>query len=146
MTKSRGVGRGFGGGRPTSYKPEFANQVTGICLLGAKDSHLAHIFGVNEDTINEWKRVYPKFSASIKKGKLDANIYVAKSLYRDAKAGNTTAQIFWLKNRCPEFWRDAQEHRHSGTITLAALVCGEDEPAKLKAKPIKQIEASLEEE
>ena len=29
-------------------------------------------------------------------------------LYRNALAGNTTAQIFWLKNRRPDRWRDVQ--------------------------------------
>jgi hypothetical protein len=29
--------------------------------------------------------------------------------YRNALAGNTTAQIFWLKNRRPDRWRDVQQ-------------------------------------
>ena len=33
---------------------------------------------------------------------------VEESLYRNALAGNTTAQIFWLKNRRPDRWRDVQ--------------------------------------
>jgi hypothetical protein len=32
-----------------------------------------------------------------------------ESLYRNALAGNTTAQIFWLKNRRPDRWRDVQQ-------------------------------------
>lgn len=31
-------------------------------------------------------------------------------------APDTTAQIFWLKNRKPEKWRDKQEIEHSGTM------------------------------
>jgi len=31
---------------------------------------------------------------------------------------DTTAQIFWLKNRRPEAWRDKQEVEHSGTMKL----------------------------
>jgi len=30
---------------------------------------------------------------------------------------DTTAQIFWLKNRRPDLWRDRQEVQHSGEIT-----------------------------
>lgn len=30
---------------------------------------------------------------------------------------DTTAQIFWLKNRRPAAWRDKQELEHSGTMT-----------------------------
>lgn len=29
---------------------------------------------------------------------------------------DTTAQIFWLKNRCPEKWKDKQDVRVSGTL------------------------------
>lgn len=32
-------------------------------------------------------------------------------------APDTTAQIFWLKNRKPDKWRDKQDVEHSGTIT-----------------------------
>ncbi|MNB95555.1 hypothetical protein D3C75_427320 [compost metagenome] len=30
--------------------------------------------------------------------------------------GDTTAQIFWLKNRRPDKWRDKQDVEHSGSI------------------------------
>lgn len=30
---------------------------------------------------------------------------------------DTTAQIFWLKNRLPDRWRDKQEYEHSGSIS-----------------------------
>ena len=35
-------------------------------------------------------------------------------------AANTTAQIFWLKNRKPKEWRDKQEHdlNHNGGIDI----------------------------
>jgi len=31
---------------------------------------------------------------------------------------DTTAQIFWLKNRQPEQWRDKHDHQHSGDVTI----------------------------
>lgn len=33
-------------------------------------------------------------------------------------APDTTAQIFWLKNRKPEQWRDKQNVEHSGNVTI----------------------------
>jgi hypothetical protein len=41
-------------------------------------------------------------------GREASDARVEESLYRNALAGNTTAQIFWLKNRRPDRWRDAQ--------------------------------------
>ena len=42
-------------------------------------------------------------------------IEVEDSLYKEALEGNTTAQIFWLKNRGRQRWSDKQEIEHSGT-------------------------------
>lgn len=32
--------------------------------------------------------------------------------------GDTTAQIFWLKNRKPDVWRDRHQMQHSGTLDI----------------------------
>lgn len=41
---------------------------------------------------------------------------------------DTTAQIFWLKNRKPQEWRDKQEVQHSGAIAneINITIDGED--------------------
>lgn len=123
-----------GGGRKTSYQPEFANQALVACKLGATDKDLATLFSVSETTINTWKDIHEEFSLALKRGKLDADIKVAESLYKralgyshpDSHISNfkgeitvtdttkhyppdTTAAIFWLKNRQPDKWRDKQE-------------------------------------
>jgi hypothetical protein len=141
-------------GRPTKYQNEFPDQAYKLCLLGATDAMLADFFEVCVDTINEWKKVYPEFSASIKRGKYSADSNIANSLYNRAmgmtitiqqavkittrKQGankqitqtegveivslkqeippDTTAGIFWLKNRQPKEWRDKQEVEHSGEL------------------------------
>lgn len=45
------------------------------------------------------------------KGKLKITKVVTKNV-----APDTTAQIFWLKNRKPESWRDKKDVQHSGVI------------------------------
>ena len=45
---------------------------------------------------------------------------------------DTTAQIFWLKNRRPEKWRDKVEQHHSGEITLNQMT-PEERKARIKA-------------
>lgn len=71
-------------GRPTLYKEEYNIQVQKLCKLGATDKEIADFFNVNEDTINEWKKVYSEFSESIKKGKIEADANVAQRLYERA--------------------------------------------------------------
>lgn len=72
------------GGRPTKYEPRYNKQAQKLCILGATDEDLAEFFEVNERTINEWKEKYKRFSQSIKKGKVLADINVADSLYKRA--------------------------------------------------------------
>jgi len=57
-------------------------QAYKLCLLGATDKQLADFFEVNTDTIYAWKKIYPEFSESIKRGKSMADAKVAESLYK----------------------------------------------------------------
>lgn len=126
-----------GGGRPTAYKPEYAAMAEKIALLGATDAELAEVLDVSETTINAWKVQFVEFSEALKKGKKAADGNVAERLYQRAMgysnekavkifmpAGaeepvyapftehyppDTTACIFWLKNRRPDLWRDKRE-------------------------------------
>lgn len=38
--------------------------------------------------------------------------------YREIISPDTTAAIFWLKNRRPDLWRDKQELEHRGSLTV----------------------------
>jgi hypothetical protein len=121
------------GGRPTAFKPEYCRQAEKLCRLGATDKELADFFGVVEQTINNWKDI-PEFLESLKKGKDLSDANVADRLYKRAMGyshravkifndngepmrvdyiehypPDTTAAIFWLKNRQPKKWRDKIE-------------------------------------
>lgn len=71
-------------GRPTEFKPEYTEQVELLCALGATDDQLAVFFGKTEQTINNWKKSYPEFFESIKRGKLKTDTRVADSLLQRA--------------------------------------------------------------
>lgn len=135
----------MGAGRPSKYKNEYAEQAFKLCLLGATDKEMADFFEVEESTLNNWKKDYPEFLESIKKGKDCADANVADRLYQRARGyehddielkvvsvgqgqgsevqeipirkyypPDTTAAIFWLKNRQREKWRDTQNHEVTG--------------------------------
>jgi hypothetical protein len=124
-------------GRPSDFKPEFCEQAEKLCRLGATDEELAAFFDKDVATINRWKHSHPEFRASVKEGKVLADINVANSLYKRATGyvletekvvgkgenqrvvklsiaveADTTAAIFWLKNRRKDHWRDKQDHEH----------------------------------
>lgn len=132
------------GGRPSSYKPEFAVQAAKLAALGATDAEMADFFSVALSTFNLWKVKHAEFSESLKGAKEIADTRVETALYNRAMGysheetdirvvdgavvmtpmikhypPDTTAAIFWLKNRKPVDWRDKREVAHSGAIDLS---------------------------
>lgn len=129
-------------GRPSKFREEFVTQAFKLCLLGARDKDIADFFEVDESTINNWKKDYPGFFESLKRGKGEADSDVAQKLFHRALgyehredkvflhqgkpvivpmvrhyAPDTTAAIFWLKNRQPHLWRDKQEVEMRSEVT-----------------------------
>ena len=133
-------------GRPSKYRDEFAEQARKLCLLGATDKELGSFFGVSEQTINAWKSEHSAFLESLKAGKELADATVADSLYQRAKGyshpeddirvvggaivitptikhypPDSTALIFWLKNRRPDLWRDKREPEEGDQSLVKAV-------------------------
>lgn len=128
-------------GRPTKYDKSFNEQVEKLSKLGATDVELADFLNIVESTLNAWKLEYPEFSESIKRGKIIADSNVADRLYQRALGfehdseeikvadgevirvpirkiypPDSTAAIFWLKNRRGKEWRDKQEIDQKTTL------------------------------
>lgn len=82
---------------------------------GLTDEQIAKNIGIGERTLYEWKEKYPQISQSLKKGKEVVDYEVENALLSSALGGNTTAQIFWLKNRRPGKWRDKQKEETDKT-------------------------------
>ena len=112
-------------------------------MLGATDKQISDFLEITEETLNQWKHKYPEFSESLKGAKSELDTKVEQSLYRRARGyshkaihfdsfkgdvteteyterypPDTTACIFWLKNRQPAKWRDKQELEHSGALSI----------------------------
>lgn len=122
-------------GQPTKYQKAYDEQARKLCLLGYTDVQLADFFGVCEATIYNWKIDHPSFLEALKAGKDNADAELAQTLYDRAKGGkrivkqkvadgaivdleeelppDTTAIIFWLKNRQPNLWRNNPEQEEA---------------------------------
>lgn len=141
-------------GRPSKYKPEYAEQAAKLCALGATDAQLADFFNVAISTVSLWKVQHPEFSEAIKVPKAEADARVEQSLFRRALGyehdevdirvvggeivetpirrvypPDTAAAIFWLKNRKKDEWRDKHDHEHTGKDggPLRIVATSEDE-------------------
>lgn len=107
--------------------PEGLVLVEGWARDGLIDEQIAKNMNVAYSTFREWKKKFPTLSAALKQGKEVSDRQVENALFKTAtgyyyqeetvtNAGeivtikkyskpNTTAQIFWLKNRKAE-WTD----------------------------------------
>ena len=119
------------GGRPTVYKPDYAEIARHACMLGASNETLAERFEVSRRTIDNWITAIPEFGDAVRHGRQVADESVVAALYAratgmerksikvvegDGGPVTTThtvqalpdvrACIFWLRNRRPEQWRE----------------------------------------
>ena len=117
----------------TTFKPEYTETASKLAALGATDREVAEALGVSERTIYRWKHEQPDFAGELRLGKEAADARVVQSLYHRAIGytydavkvfahngkpviaeyvehvpPDTTAMIYWLRNRQPDEWRDKQ--------------------------------------
>lgn len=105
------------GGEPIVAKGKYQRwlEPDGLLLLegwardGLTDEQLAEKIGITATTLYDWKNKFPEISEALKKGKEVVDYEVENALLNKALGGDTTAQIFWLKNRRPDKWRDKPE-------------------------------------
>lgn len=115
-------------------EPDGLLLLEGWARDGLTDEQLAEKMGVGTRTLYDWKERFPQISQALKRGKEVVDIQVENALLKRAlgyeyteerievseKDGrkvvqtvktvppDTTAQIFWLKNRRPDKWREKQ--------------------------------------
>lgn len=93
--------------------PEGLTLLEGWARDGLTDEQMAQRMDITAKTLYEWKKQYGKICEALKKGKEVVDYQVENALLSAALEGNTTAQIFWLKNRRPDKWRDKPDETRS---------------------------------
>jgi transposase-like protein len=105
--------------------------IEGWARDGLTDEQIAHNMGINVATLYKWKNTYSEINESLKKTKEVVDSQVENALFKKACEGDTTAMIFWLKNRRPNDWRDKRETQLSGNVQSVpdrlVFVCAEDD-------------------
>ena len=113
-------------------------KLEGWARDGLTDEQISRNMGIAYSTFREWKKKYSAFSAVLKRTKDVVDREVENALFKRAMgykydevtyergeevkrvtkevAPDTTAQIFWLKNRKPAEWRDKIEQQQTVTI------------------------------
>lgn len=128
--------------------PEGLLKIEGWARDGLTDEQIAHNIGIRRPTLYEWKKKYPNISDALKRGKEVVDRQVENALFKNASGyyydevtkepdengklivtkvvrkhapPNTTAQIFWLKNRKRTEWRDRHETEVTGNLNVANI-------------------------
>ena len=81
-------------------------QAKTLAAVGIRHEDIAAKIGISADTLVKY------YKQELDDGRVDANAQIGKSLYEQAKAGNTAAMIFWLKTRAG--WKETQVQEHTG--------------------------------
>lgn len=111
--------------------PEGLIKLEGWARDGLTNEQIASNMGIRRETLIDWKKKYPNISNTLKRGKEVVDYEVENALLKRALGytvkeekltkdgcvvelerevpGDVTAQIFWLKNRKPDAWRDRPE-------------------------------------
>jgi len=120
-------------GRRSDFSDALAERMLKLYREGKTDRQVAARIGVSPRTIANWKGQHPDFLQSLKEANDVADNLVEASLFNRATGythreekiflwegqvirvptlkhipPDVTAQIFWLKNRRPEQWRNAE--------------------------------------
>ena len=111
-------------GRPSKYDPAYCDLIVAHCQDGSSISSFAASIGVCRDTITDWGQAHPEFLASVKRAKAAVAAWYDKAARKNAieGGGNATLCIFGLKNFDSEDFRDVQEQKHSGEVTVNKVV------------------------
>jgi len=150
-SSAAGAGPKRGRGRPTAYDANLHPQLAEAwASTGRTEDEIAEKLGVAKATITNWKNAHPDFLAALKRGKAEPDDRVEACLfaratgydheavkifmpagakapvyakYTEHTVPDVTAQIFWLKNRRADRWRDRVEHTgaEGGPIEVASL-------------------------
>ena len=119
-----------------------------LAKRGYTDAQMAKALGVDRATLHRWCKRYPELKEASDSGKEVADDVIVGSLYDRAKGSittdkktitnadmsvrveetvkeippDTTACIFWLKNRRPAEWRDKHDVEHSGEVEQSVII------------------------
>lgn len=143
-------------GAKSKYNPEWVSLVEAYARRGMTDKQMCECLRISHDTFYNYIKKHPEFSEAIKRGREPVHMEVENALLKNALGyeydeeqyevfadgkidkkrkrvvkkhvpGNLGAQIFWLINRLPDFWKQRKDDGKNGNVeeikeTLADFV------------------------
>lgn len=156
-------------GRPSkknAFNTRTLNRLADVYSEGYTDKELASLLSLTEQTVNNYKKLFPQFFESIKTGKAIANGKVESGLYQRAigysfpsvhilRNGekipvikhvppDPAAAKFWLTNRERERWQEKIDHEVKGSVNIKINYSKGDSEAQSELQSEKLIKETEE--
>lgn len=122
--------------------PEGLLKLEGWARDGLTDEQIAQNIRISRETLYAWKKKYPDISDALKRGKeivdrqvenallkralgyeyeevkkkFECGVMTERTVTKKEVIPDTTAQIFWLKNRKPDKWRDKPDYEDTSAL------------------------------
>ena len=122
--------------------PEGSLKLEGWARDGLTDEQIAQNIRISRETLYAWKKKYPDISDALKRGKeivdrqvenallkralgyeyeevkkkFECGVMTERTVTKKEVIPDTTAQIFWLKNRKPDKWRDKPDYEDTSAL------------------------------
>lgn len=94
--------------------PEQIAKIEAWAAEGLTKAEIAHNMGISRSAFVNWRSKSSDIENAIKRGEDSAIDKVENALFSAACSGNITAQIFFLKNKRPDAWKDKRDTEISG--------------------------------
>ena len=92
---------------PTEESKKVARTLSAV---GITYEDIANKLDISSDTLVKY------YKKELDAGRVDANASIGQTLFQQAKDGNTSAAIFWLKTRAG--WKETQVNEHAGSVEI----------------------------
>jgi len=96
--------------KPTDESRKLAKTLSAV---GITHEDIASKIEISSDTLVKY------YKKELADGRIDANAQIAKGLFEQAKNGNTSAAIFWLKTRAG--WKETSVQEVHGDLEIKTI-------------------------
>lgn len=97
-------------GQPTKFNERIQEKMISLAESGKTVEQISEVLDISQRTIYLWLKAKPDLAEDFREAKINADDLVEASLFTNAtKNMDTTAQIFWLKNRRRHEWNNSND-------------------------------------
>lgn len=116
--------------KPYQITPEIIAKCERLAAQGLTMEQIGSVLGVSDTTLYVKQNENPELLEALKRGRSKGIATITNKLFEKASDGDTTSMIFYLKNRAPKEWCEAERQAAQA-----------NQPAEVKVKVVKAKKA-----